>query len=102
MGASPLVTLLPTKLTKSPTATITNDYAAGSPPGEKAFAASDSSSIKGALFVGGYEQEDDVTPTEEERSTLRLVSDKIPVAAYHIALVEFGEYPPAHPRRRRY
>lgn len=30
-------------------------------------------------------------PTDEERATLRLVSAKVPWAAYAIAIIEFGE-----------
>lgn len=34
---------------------------------------------------------EDRLPTEEERKTLRLVADRIPIAAVLIAVVEFGE-----------
>lgn len=56
-------------------------------PHDGTLGSSAASSLKGGR-VG--DSEDGDLPTEEERRTLRLVADKIPIAAALIAVVEFG------------
>lgn len=50
------------------------------------------SSIEGSIKEDSHVEEDeDRLPTEEERKTLRLVSDKMPLASILIGVVEFAE-----------
>lgn len=70
-------------MANNPTGT---DLIGGSPQDRTVFSSA-ASSVKGAKESDYSEDE---LPTEEERKTLRLIADKIPLAAILIAVVEFG------------